>query len=159
MIAIWPLGYPLFALGMLIYYRVPQMASKKIQMAEFHAILRHAINILVHKQLPLHGLHEQLDTLTDAQLRVLVDLYNLGEEPESPQTTDLLASADGLPWWFLVKTPMGKKVKDLISNMRRNEELVVPLHTWEPDSNDAGERLACRRIASLFIAYEPEFWW
>jgi hypothetical protein len=64
-----------------------------------------------------------------------------------------------MPWWFLVRTPRGKKLQKLIRRMRRDEELVVPLHTWEPDANDALERLACRRVASLFIAYEPEFWW
>ena len=74
------------------------------------------------------------------------------------QTHQLEVDAVGVPR-ALRADAMAAALERLIDQLIDFEELAVPRVKWDPESADAGERLACAHIGSLFESYEPEWWW
>lgn len=72
-IIVWPLGFPLFCLGMLWYYEVPRMASQKMKLAEERAFLQHWSSTFARLGKPVAGLDSlELRELTNMQLYLLL---------------------------------------------------------------------------------------
>ena len=84
-IALWPVGFPLFCLAMLYYYKVPKIARRKQNRAEWAAFLVHCMSMLADRGLPMLGL--TLDQtkwikggLKEDQMRQLLLLFPDSEE-------------------------------------------------------------------------------
>ena len=83
-IVIWPLGFPCACLGMLYYYKVPQLAAQKLRHAEEQAFLEHWTSALAKlgKPLgPIDGL--ELQDLTQDQLHLLLETVRSSSPDEA----------------------------------------------------------------------------
>ena len=87
-IALWPVGFPLFCLAMLYYYKVPKIALRKQERAEWAAFLVHCMSMLADRGLPMLGI--TLDQtkwvkggLTEGQMRQMLLLF-----PDSQEGTN-----------------------------------------------------------------------
>merc|ERR1711939_1293112 len=46
-----------------------------------------------------------------------------------------------------------------IDKLLADGNLALSLVSWDPESSDEDEKLACSRLSSLFVLYEPYYWW
>ena len=84
---VWPLGAVLLLLGLLLYYKVPEMARRKIQKAELRAFIRHCMaNARRHSTVLDDCITEDciLEDLPVSALRTLVSASNSVETGYKP---------------------------------------------------------------------------
>ena len=79
-IVLWPVGFPLFCLGMLYYYKVPKIARRKQEKAEWAAFITHCMSMLADRGLPVLGLtldqtRWMVGGLTEAQMQQMLLLF------------------------------------------------------------------------------------
>ena len=79
-IVLWPIGFPLFCLAMLYYYKIPAIAHRKQEKAEWAAFMSYCMSMLADRGLPVLGI--TLDQtkwvvggLTEAQMRQMLLLF------------------------------------------------------------------------------------
>ena len=105
-IALWPVGFPLFCLAMLYYYKVPKIARRKQERAEWAAFLVHCMSMLADRGLPMLGL--TLDQtkwikggLKEDQMRQLLLLFpdseeGTGKSNDNEEADDVKDTADAV---------------------------------------------------------------
>lgn len=52
-----------------------------------------------------------------------------------------------------------KRLDSCIIGMVQREELALPVMCWDPDSSNQQEKNACMRLGTVFVLYEPQYWW
>ena len=92
-IVLWPVGFPLFCLAMLYYYKIPTIARRKQEKAEWAAFMTYCMSMLADRGLPVLGI--TLDQrkwvvggLTGAQMRQMLLLFAGEENTEDGNETE-----------------------------------------------------------------------
>ncbi len=160
MLVVWVIGYPLSMLIVLKVYKVPEMAARKQTKAELHALLWHTL------KLSPGGPPIRPRVVAATSMTAVTTDWLAGEAGTLREL-----SADTLTWLCrahkldvgVVGMPcagaLAAALETLVAELMDSEDLAVPRVRWDPQSADAGERLACAHIGSLFESYEPEWWW
>ena len=172
-VAMWPLGAVLFLLGLMRYYKVPELAKKKMQKAELRSFIRHCIaNTHLHSTTALDpAIREDccLQDLPNSALRTLVWAASSVEFQYKPT----LKPADKMFMQLLLKFARTAEVAPVpienrnreellgllastLSSLRQAEILVVPLVCWDgSEGEDEREIIEC--LGLLVVAYEGTF--
>ena len=171
-VVLWPVGAILFLLGLMRYYKVPELAKRKMQKAELRSFIRHAIA-------NTHKLKTELDPsitedcvlqdLSDSALRTLVWAASSVVTGYKPS----LKPADKIFMSLLLKfagttevTPVPIEHRDrqelldllasTLSHLRQAEILVVPLVLWN-GSEGEDEVEVIESLGLLVVAYKGTF--
>jgi hypothetical protein len=182
MLAVWPVGYPVLALSLMVYYGIPKMAKAKQQRAALAAFFGLALvmqmqptAISLGAAVPLGSVHCQPIADNGVQSGTPAALHDSGmiaafakavadgvTSFEQLRIAELRYLAElnsvqvvGVP----TAATLAKLLTALLKEKLASGAIVLPVLGWDPTSQDAAERAACTDIGALFAAYEPKFWW
>ena len=179
MLAVWPVGYPVLVLGLMVYYGVPKMAKAKQQRAALAAFFGLALAMQMQPTaiapdaaVPFGSVHPPSTADTAGQSAALHDSGMIAAFAkavadgvtafEQLRIAELRYLAE-LNSVQLVGAPtaanLAKRLTALLKEKLASGAIVLPVLGWDPTSQDAAERAACTDIGALFAAYEPKFWW
>ena len=168
-VLMWPVGAILFLLGLMRYYKVPELAKRKMQKAELRAFIRYCMaNAFKHNTELDPSITEDcvLQDLPDSALRTLVWAASSVEMGYTP----ILKPGDKIFMQILLKfarktevvpvpiecrnrEELLKLLASTISHLRQAEILVVPLVYWNhSEGEDETEVIEC--LGLLVVAYE-----
>ena len=185
-IAAWPLGFPVFCIALLVYYKVPHIAARKLKRAELRAFLQYSASqfaSLGKPPLVLGNMHSlEMDDLSLEQLRLLAESFGLCKQDDirklrqqvsenwvlarqtsiydaSTSSEVAIACSSTTSSNSLSKQDLVVRLLVLIDEMKVAEQLVVPALEWNAESDDEEERLAMAHVGILISAYEPKYYW
>ena len=148
----------------------------KVNLEELRAVLT---NHRADLALQLKGINDTLTfaQCTNEQIRHVleadgVDLHPEGAEPIEKERSWLVRlfkpDIDTYYWdntrSCLVQEDNTRKypwrmVAETIESLQKQEVLTLPILTWDEESEDPIEALACSRVGDLFVDYEVQYWW
>ena len=175
MLAVWPVGYPVLALGLMVYYGVPKMAKAKQQRAALAAFFGLALAMQMQPTaiapdaaVPFGSVHapSTADTaalhgsgMIAAFAKAVADGVTSFEQLRIAELRYLAelnsVQVVGVP----TAANLAKRLTALLKEKLASGAIVLPVLGWDPTSQDAAERAACTDIGALFAAYVPKFWW
>ena len=144
---------------MLSYYRVPQIAARKVKQAEWKAFLGHSLSLMHEQELELLGISHDLpcESLSARQLERLAHLH--GILPQNASTADPSLVTAAMTTAPLTRQDLLTKLRELMRDQIKEEALVLPVIAWDIESADVDEAAACNLLGLYFLEYEVEYWW
>lgn len=158
MVAVWVLGYPLLLLGLLLYYKVPNIAARKKQRAKLGAFLAHSFRLACKP--PDEGSTDSPPVAPSGiWLALLSRILHSLDDLTLPELS-FLALLHGLEGAStMLKEELVRGLTKVMQKLIDSQEFAVSLVRWDADSPDPDERCACGHIGQIFMAYKPKRWW
>ena len=171
---VWPLGAPLFLLGLLYAYRVPQMARRKIAKCRLRSCIRFCISNARQLDMALdEAITEdcRLEDLSDNCLRQLLCAANsvkisfkLVLKPSDKFMMDVMmrfvrqSEVVSVPIEERTRQELLQLLAQAQSSLEAAEILVMPLVCWD-GSDGPDEQAIIQSVGLLVVAYEVQFWY
>jgi hypothetical protein len=158
MVAVWVLGYPLLLLGLLLYYKVPNIAARKKQRAKLGAFLAHSFRLACKP--PEEGSTDSPPVAPSGiWLALLSRILHSLDDLTLPELS-FLALLHGLEGAStMLKEELVRGLTKVMQKLIDSQEFAVSLVCWDANSPDPDERCACGHIGQIFMAYKPKRWW
>ena len=171
---VWPLGAPLFLLGLLCAYRVPQMARRKIAKCRLRSCIRFCISNARQLDMALdEAITEdcRLEDLSDGCLRQLLCAANSVKisfkpvlKPSDKFMMDVMmrfvrqSEVVSVPIEERTRQELLELLAQAQSSLEAAEILVMPLVCWD-GSDGPDEQAIIQSVGLLVVAYEVQFWY
>jgi hypothetical protein len=158
MVAMCVLGYPLLLLGLLLYYKVPNIAARKEQRAKLGAFLAYSFRLECKS--PCEGSADATPVAPSGiWLALLSRILHSLDDLTLPELC-FLAVLHGLEGASTMrKEELVRGLAEMMQKLIDSHEFAVSLVCWDADSPDPEERCACGHIGQIFMAYKPKCWW